>query len=385
MGTPSSGTLTNCTFPTLNQNTTGSSASCTGNSATATTATTATNWGSYGAVPTAGAVPGVNGIPRADASGYINFFYINSSTPNGELAWSAVGQILTTNGTDNYYRKASLSGLATNLGVSGTNTGDNSANSLYSGLVSNATHTGDATGSTALTVVKINGTLMSGLATGILKNTTATGVPSIAIAADFPTLNQDTTGYASALKSATTTVSVSAATAPTTGQVLTATDSTHATWQAASASGATLASVSSGTYYPGMSTTSSGVWTAAYVDTTNLYYTRSTSTLNCLAFNATSDARYKDNITSISSALEAVSKMRGVSFNWKENGNKSYGVVAQEIEQILPDIVETNTDLDDRKSVNYNAITGYLIEAIKEQNDKIAKLEALVQTLLTSK
>lgn len=43
LGTPSSGTLTNCTFPTLNQNTTGSSGSCTGNSATATLAATATN------------------------------------------------------------------------------------------------------------------------------------------------------------------------------------------------------------------------------------------------------------------------------------------------------------------------------------------------------
>jgi len=60
----------------------------------------------------------------------------------------------------------------------------------------NATHTGDATGATALTVVKINGTLMSGLATGILKNTTGTGVPSIAVAGDFPTLNQSTTGNA---------------------------------------------------------------------------------------------------------------------------------------------------------------------------------------------
>jgi hypothetical protein len=43
LGTPSSGNLSNCTFPTLNQNTTGSSGSCTGNAATATTATTATN------------------------------------------------------------------------------------------------------------------------------------------------------------------------------------------------------------------------------------------------------------------------------------------------------------------------------------------------------
>lgn len=62
--------------------------------------------------------------------------------------------------------------------------------------LANQTHTGDATGATALTVVGINNTLLSGLATGILKNTTTTGVPSIAVAGDFPTLNQNTTGNA---------------------------------------------------------------------------------------------------------------------------------------------------------------------------------------------
>ena len=71
---------------------------------------------------------------------------------------------------------------------SGTNTGDNATNSQYSGLVTNATHTGDATGSTALTVVKINGTQLSSLDTGILKNTTATGVPSIAVQSDVTSL-----------------------------------------------------------------------------------------------------------------------------------------------------------------------------------------------------
>lgn len=71
-------------------------------------------------------------------------------------------------------------------------------------------HTGDMTntaGSLATTVGKINGTSLAGLATGILKNTTTTGVPSIAIASDFPTLNQNTTGNAataSALASAPT-------------------------------------------------------------------------------------------------------------------------------------------------------------------------------------
>ena len=94
-------------------------------------------------------------------------------------------------------------GNVPNLSFSGSNTGDNAVNSLYSSLVSNATHTGDATGSTALTVVKINGTQLSSLATGILKNSTGTGVPSIAIASDFPTLNQSTTGNAATATSFT--------------------------------------------------------------------------------------------------------------------------------------------------------------------------------------
>lgn len=62
---------------------------------------------------------------------------------------------------------------------------------------------GDVTGTQAATVVgKINGTSLAGLATGILKNTTSTGVPSIAVAADFPTLNQNTTGSAATLTTA---------------------------------------------------------------------------------------------------------------------------------------------------------------------------------------
>jgi hypothetical protein len=80
----------------------------------------------------------------------------------------------------------------------------------------------------------------SALATGILKSTTTTGALTIAVAADFPTLNQDTTGTASktnALNSATTVVNVSSATAPTVGQYLIATSGTAATWQTPPAAG----------------------------------------------------------------------------------------------------------------------------------------------------
>lgn len=78
----------------------------------------------------------------------------------------------------------------------GTLTGDvTSAGSTFNGSANNTN---------ATTVTKINGTSLAGLATGILKNTTTTGVPSIAVAADFPTLNQNTTGSAAKLTTART-------------------------------------------------------------------------------------------------------------------------------------------------------------------------------------
>jgi len=72
-----------------------------------------------------------------------------------------------------------------------------------------------------------------GTAGAVVVNGGALGTPSSGTLTNctFPTLNQNTSGYAEALKSATTTVSVSAATAPSSGQVLTATSSTAATWQ----------------------------------------------------------------------------------------------------------------------------------------------------------
>jgi len=79
----------------------------------------------------------------------------------------------------------------------------------------------------------------TGTAGAFVVNGGALGTPTSGVLANctFPTLNQNTSGYAEALKSATTTVTVSAATAPSSGQVLTATSSTAATWQTPSSGG----------------------------------------------------------------------------------------------------------------------------------------------------
>jgi hypothetical protein len=84
----------------------------------------------------------------------------------------------------------------------------------------------------------------------------------------------------------------------------------------------------------------------------------------------TSDEKIKTNIKTIDNALDKIINCRGVSFNYIDDSNKpQIGVIAQEIEKIMPEIVETNNN--GFKNVNYLSIIGYLIEAIKDLNNKI--------------
>jgi hypothetical protein len=88
---------------------------------------------------------------------------------------------------------------------------------------------------------------------------------------------------------------------------------------------------------------------------------------------AYSDKRVKENIKTIDNSLEKVNQLRGVEFNKIGEDKKSIGVIAQEIEKILPEVVRE----DDKgmKSVAYGNITGILIEAIKELTTKVERLE----------
>ena len=93
--------------------------------------------------------------------------------------------------------------MALILRSSGTPLTNNQIDENFTYLRDNAGLTGDVVSTGNATIVnKINGVVLSGLATGILRNTTTTGAPVIAIASDFPTLNQSTTGSAATLTTA---------------------------------------------------------------------------------------------------------------------------------------------------------------------------------------
>ena len=83
----------------------------------------------------------------------------------------------------------------------------------------------------------------------------------------------------------------------------------------------------------------------------------------------TSDEKLKTNIATIKNPIDTAKKLRGVMFNWKDSGEESMGLVAQEVEQILPFLVSTQEN--GIKTLHYTAIIGLLIEAIKELSDKV--------------
>jgi hypothetical protein len=84
---------------------------------------------------------------------------------------------------------------------------------------------------------------------------------------------------------------------------------------------------------------------------------------------AFSDERLKSDIETINNALDKVMNMRGVSYT--KQAEKGIGVIAQEIEKVLPEVVKDG----EYKSVAYGNIVGVLIEAIKEQQKQIDELK----------
>lgn len=97
------------------------------------------------------------------------------------------------------------------------------------------------------------------------------------------------------------------------------------------------------------------------------------------AFYYNSDASMKENISPVA-GLDIVSKLRGVSFNWKEDGEASVGLIAQEVEEVLPELVTTDSETG-LKSVQYGNLVAPLIEAVKEQQKEIDELNAKIDML----
>ena len=105
------------------------------------------------------------------------------------------------------------------------------------------------------------------------------------------------------------------------------------------------------------------------ISSSKLYFNPSTGRVTATDFNSLSDIRVKSNVHTVDNALSKVLAIRGTYFDI--HGARSIGVIAQEIESVLPEVVTEG----EYKTVSYGNIVGLLIEAIKELNSEVETLK----------
>jgi hypothetical protein len=336
----------------------------TGSAGSATTATTATNWGTYGAVPAAGTTfANASTIGRSDTNGYTYFGYINSSTSNSENP--TVSQVIVTNGSDNFYRKASIAHFTSAVQTNASGTWSINVTGSAGSASTATTATNQSGGTVSATTGSFTGrvTAYGALSSGTLLNATGSlGAIEIygggGANASFMTFHRPGV-YASYFGIDT--------------------DNNFAVggWSA----GAALGLMKVGSF--GVGTAASG--TAGEIRATN----------NITAYY--SDKRLKEIQGTIPNALKKVNSLSGIIYkdNYIANQygynsqDEQVGVIAQEVEAVLPQIVkaapfdiakddegnEYSKSGENYKTVQYDKLVPLLIEAIKELSDKVERLE----------
>jgi hypothetical protein len=91
-----------------------------------------------------------------------------------------------------------------------------------------------------------------------------------------------------------------------------------------------------------------------------------------------SDETLKKDIKTYQDALKTINEIKGVSFAWKSNDKKSGGVIAQDVQKVLPELVGTKKSLNDGEetlTVDYNGLIGVLIEAVKDLSNQVNELK----------
>jgi hypothetical protein len=438
LGTPSSGTLTNCTFPTLNQNTTGTAAglsstlaiasggsgtttaqgamnafagavtsgsylrgngtnvvmsaiqaadvptlnqNTTGSAGSATTATTATNLSGgtingltlnqYNANNPRlySATTGATGILGVDSAGTFkyqlygdgsNYGFLNGAwagwdlqkTINGALLLTVSGTQYTALHTGNYN---SYAPTLTGTGASGTWGISISGSAATTGGFTPSQTAGAAS---RVVVADSNGYIHNNYFNSI-DDTSSTGLTYI-----MGKFGDNYLRSASAAKVATF---ISGQTMNIAG---TATNATN--------SAVTDDTTTNATHYPNFVAGTSGNQ-AEKVSSTKFTFNPSTGLLTSTDYNSSSDKRLKKNIKTVDNALDKVMALRGVSFDWKEGGAKAIGLIAQEAEKVLPEIV--SKDDNGYLGIKYNNLIGVLVEAIKDQQEQINILKKQIEKL----
>jgi hypothetical protein len=138
-----------------------------------------------------------------------------------------------------------------------------------------------------------------------------------------------------------------------------------------------------GTETEGMRITNAGNVGIGTTSPGNLLTIQQTSATDPIAdaWTTYSSRRWKTHITPITDGLDKVRRLQGVYFDWKADGTHDLGLIAEDVGQVVPEVVAYEENGVDAKSVDYARLSALLIEAVKAQQAQIEALQAEVEQL----
>lgn len=379
LGTPASGTLTNCTFPTLNQNTTGTAAGLSSTLAIASGGTAATT--------AAAALTSLGAYPATNPSGYTT----NVGTVTGV---TGTAPVVSSGGT-----APAISMAAASSGVNGYMTG------TYATKLD-----GIATGATANTGT-VTSVSTSGNVSGITLTGSVTTSGTLTLGGAIGTLNQNTTGSSGSCTgnaaTATTATNLSGGSVNCTGVTSSGIIGIGANGAGSDPYGALSVTQPSGANYSYIGLTRSGILGIGMgLDTSSQYWVGNTTagvagtrtaswfTANGSTFNVTgaitatgnitayySDDRLKTKLGNIENALDKVCSLDGFYYEANETAQalgykpvREVGLSAQSVQKVLPEVIAPAPIDSQYLTMHYERVVPLLVEAIKELRAEIASL-----------
>ena len=103
-----------------------------------------------------------------------------------------------------------------------------------------------------------------------------------------------------------------------------------------------------------------------------------TTSSGSTAYNTSSDSRLKD-VTGSSRGLDVINNLNPVAYNWKADNHADEGLIAQEVEKLVPNAV--NQDGDGYYSMDYSKLVTHLVKGMQEQQEQIESLKSEIENL----
>lgn len=105
------------------------------------------------------------------------------------------------------------------------------------------------------------------------------------------------------------------------------------------------------------------------------------NTVTTTSLTETSSRRFKTDVRPIDGASSLLAQLNGVRYRWSETGRPDLGFIAEDVGKVLPELVRYEENGTDAKSLDYSHLTAVLVEALKEEQSRVQKLEDRVQAL----